>query len=196
MSRMEGRSRLSEDTRLELSFAAMAHERRNRPLSVLIVAVAALLLMAMFAGFGIRSRGAARAELRRTMTDQALVERYAEELAALERMERDPSSGRGGGRPIPNLLTRMEELAVQAGLEKPRPPRVPAPEQRGAIRITHYHYGDNTNPITHTSLSSLLDWLRLAQSEELGMEVTGLNLRPDGNNWRMTVSFRRWEREG
>jgi hypothetical protein len=195
MNSNEGRGRLSDDARFELSLAATAHERRNRPRGILIASIGALVLMTIFAGYGVKARGEARAELRRTLTDQVMVERLADEWTALDQRERDPVSGRLN-RPIPNLLTRMEELAVQAGIEKPRQPRVTPPEQRGAIRVTQYQYGDNTNPITHPSLSALLEWLRLAQGEELGMEVIGLNLRPDANNWKMTVTFRRWEREG
>jgi hypothetical protein len=197
MSSSEDRGRLGDEARFELSLAALSQERRNRPRGIVIAAIGAVALAVLFAGYGVRARSSARAELRRTLTDQVLVERLSGEWAALEAQERDPRAGGGGGRqPIPNLLTRMEDLAVQAGLERPRQPRVGTPEVRGGVRVTQYHYGEGSNPITHASLETLLEWLRLAEGEELGMEVVGLSLKPDANNWKMTVTFRRWERAG
>lgn len=192
MSRMDTRERMSDDGRFELSFAAMSHERRNRPRGFVVLAAIAVVVSVLFAGYGISARGKARSEHQRAVADLVSVEAAALEWRQLEDLERDPNQRIG--RPNPLLLSRMEELAVQAGLDRPRQPRMPQPEQRGGITITQYHYGDTQNPITHASLSALLEWVRLAQGEELGMELIGLNLRPDATNWRMTVIFRRWER--
>jgi hypothetical protein len=194
MSRTEGHDRLSDDARFELSVAAMSHERRNRPLGIVVVALVAVILAVLYAGYGWSSRNAALASLKRAVNDEAAVEMLATEWKRLEQAERDPV-GRVG-RPIPTLLSRMEELAVQAGMDKPRPPRIVPRDQRGGITVKEYHYGEPTNPVVSPSLSAMLEWLRLAQGEELNMELIGLNLRPDPNNWRMTVTFRRWERAG
>src|SRR5690606_35868070 len=137
----------------ELSLVASAHERRNRPRGILIAAIGAVLLMAIFAGYGLRARGAARDDLRKLVSDQAVVDRLADEFKVLDALANDPGQGGGGrvGRHIPNLLTRMEELAVQAGIDKPRPPRVQPGDARaaqGAIRVTQYHYTD----ISHATL--------------------------------------------
>jgi hypothetical protein len=200
MNRLEDRGRMGEDARFELSLAAMSHERRSRPRGILVIAVVALVGAIVFAGLGVSARSAARAEARRAIGDVAAVQMMAEELGRLDAAERDPG-GSGGVRinnPNPLLLTRMEELARQAGLQTPRQPteRRPSSDQRPGIRVTHYHYGENPNQITHSSLEAMLEWLRLATGEELGMEIMGLNLKPDGNNWKLSVTFRRWERTG
>ena len=98
---------------------------------------------------------------------------------------------RVGGQ-MADLLSQLEGLATRAGLkEKPNPPRQ-NPQTRSGVTVTEYYY---TN-VKDASLKPLLEWLRLATAQIPGLEVYGLNLRPDPNNWNMTVTFRRWERKG
>jgi len=126
------------------------------------------------------------------MADQVEVDQMGKEWEKLDQQEREggPGGASGVGRPITDLYSRMEQLATRAGIkDKPQPPR-PSESTRGAVKVVEYNYSNVKDP----SLKALLEWARLATAEIPGMEVYGLTLKPDPNNWNLTITFRRWER--
>ncbi|MBL9032482.1 MAG: hypothetical protein JNM80_12355 [Phycisphaerae bacterium] len=183
---------LSDDARFELAMIASGHERRSRPVGLVIVVVAALVLALVLASSGLISRASARARLRSTLADQARAEQLLAEWTQIEQQAKDALKGSTGA-PIANLYSQMENLATRAGMkDKPRTPRAKT-ETRAGVVVNEYTYADVRDP----SLPALMEWLRLATSPDegiRGLEVYGLNLRPSPSDWSMTVTFRRWER--
>lgn len=177
------------DGRFELAMAASGNERRNRPTLLVVLSVIAVVAAMGGAVWGMNARAKARADLVRALSAQARTERMAQEWGQLETQEKE-SPDANIGRPIPDLLSQMEGLATRAGIkDKPKPPRQ-SPQTRNGITVTEYYYSEVKDP----SLKALLEWLRLAGTQIPGMEVYGLDLRPDPTNWYMNVTFRRWER--
>lgn len=193
MTTNEERNRLSEEAHFELSLEASSHERRNRPRGLVMLAVAAVILSVIFAAYGVRARASAQSQLQAVVRNEAVVEALSAEWVQLEAIEQDPSRGRVARR-VEDPISQMENLARQAGLTVPAPPRVTDEPPRGGVRLKKYNYNDEAKPITSPTLGPLFEWLRLVQTADLGMEVDALSLRPETNNWRMTVSFRRLER--
>jgi hypothetical protein len=182
---------MGEDAKFELAMAAAGRERINRPRALLVLAVVVMLVALVAAAWGLASRRSARASLTRALADQAAVETMAADWKKLLDEERDAGSEMMGKR-MPDLLTQIEARATRAGLkDKPSPPRQ-NPQTRAGVTVTEYYYTNVKDP----SLKALLEWLRLTTAEIGGLEVYSLNLRPDPNNWNMTVTFRRWERGG
>ena len=183
---------MADDARFELALAASAHERANRPRAVVAAAVVAVVVAAVVALWGWSSLRSARSGLRAALNEQVEVEAMTREWEKLDRQERENGAGGqpGTGRQITDLYSRMEQLATRAGLkDKPQPPRANE-SLRGPIKIIEYTY----NNVRDASLKALLEWTRLASAEIPGMEVYGLTLKPDPNNWNLVVTFRRWER--
>ena len=182
---------LGDDARFELAMAAAGRERTNRPRALVMLAIAVLIVASVAAMWGLASRRSARATLTRALADQAAVEAMNSDWNRLVAEEKDSGADRIGTR-MPDLLTKLEGFATQAGLkDKPNPPRQ-NPQTRSGVTVTEYYYTNVKDP----SLKPLLEWLRLATAQIPGLEVYSLNLRPDPNNWSMTVTFRRWERGG
>ncbi len=172
--------------------AASGRERANRPRALVVVAVLALVLALIGVVWGLSSRRSSMRELRAAQADQVQVDQMLKEWEALDRQEHEggPGGMSGLGKPIDGLYSKMEQLAVRAGIkDKPQPPR-PLENNRPPLKIIEYNYTGVRDP----SLKALLEWPRLAVAEIPGMEVYGLKLKPDPNNWTLDVTFRRWER--
>lgn len=184
---------MSDESRYELTMAAAARARANRP-SALVAGAVVLLVVALGAMvWGLVSRAGAISDLREAQSEQARVEALAGEWTALADAERTQAGGKAGlGARISDLYTRMEQYATRAGMTKrPDTPREnPTTRPNTNIRVIEYYYTNVKDP----SLKALLEWVRIATAEVPGLEVYGITLKPDPNNWTMNVTFRRWER--
>jgi len=192
MSRFEGQPRLGDDARFELAMRAAGRARRNRPTALLVASAAAFVVALAAAAWGFSTRASARSAFVREQSDRAQIERLSAELTQLEERQRQAADA-GAMRPIPDLYSRLEALATRAGMKsRPAPPQ-PVPSARpGGITVTEYLYRDVRDPY----LGSLLEWLRLAVTEIPGLELYGLTIKPEPNNWNLDVTFRRVERTG
>jgi hypothetical protein len=181
-----------DDLRFEMAVQAASRERRNRPVALVVLAAAALLVTGIAALIGTASRAAAAHEYQNQLEIQARVEGMLSQLAVLKNAEAASTSG-AAHEAIPFLLTKMEDLAARAGLSKPSPPAERPEPRPGGIVVKQYVY---TN-IRADSLTPLLEWVRLAVAEVPGLELYQITtLKPEPAGWNMSVSFRRWERTG
>jgi hypothetical protein len=183
---------LSEDARLELSMAAAARERRNRPRGLVFGAIALLVIAAVAAGMGIKAQRRAVRSLRHALEDQAQVEAMASEFKALTEQERAAGTQRAG-EPLPNFRSQMETLATQAGLSThPALTELPA-DRQGSVVVRTW-----SCDFQEASVKSVLEWLRRATVEPMtripGLEVFSLELTPAGEKWQVKLRLRRWER--
>jgi hypothetical protein len=184
------RRRLSEESRFELTLAAAAKERRNRPVAALVLAGLVLAGAAVFAMYAVGVRAGARSELRRALADQAESEVRAAEWVRMS--QGGDQTPRVGGR-SEFRVSRMEELATRAEMKnRPNAPASPEDKSRPGIVLHRHVYTGVQDP----SLAALVEWVRLATEEIAGLEVESLKVRPEPVGWRMDVTFRRWERAG
>ena len=187
--RDQERRTLSEEVRFELAGAAAAAERRNRPTVLL---VAALLVLAIGAGALVSSLsalGSAGRAMRLEQTREERVVRLAAQFEAVERQRQD--SGADTFAPIPDLLSRIEAAARDAGLAD----RPPIPNQRSE-RSEDLTRRDYTYTMRDPSLDKILKWVDLSTQAVPGTQVSSIELRPEQRNWQVTVTFSRWERQG
>lgn len=183
------RRTLSEDARYELAGAAAAAERRNRPTALL---VAALLVLAIGAGALVSSlsaRASAGRAMRLEQTREEQVVRLAAQFDSIERQRQD--SGTDTFAPIPDLLSRIETAARDAGLSD-RPP-IPGQRSERSEDLTRRDY---TYTMRDASLDRLLRWVELSTQTVPGLQVSSIELRPEQRTWQVTVTFSRWERQG
>lgn len=187
---------LSDEARFELAMSAAARERRNRPRMFLVLGAAAIIVAGVAAAMGLKARGAAREILAEERASTVQAERLLKELAAMQQKDLGAGSGHGIGQPYPNLMSRLEELGQQAGLEKAVKKPVDSKQSGGKIPpdvvVRQYDYSNMNDP----SLANLLDWVRKACADVPGLEVYGLTLKAEPTGWTFSVTFRRWERTG
>jgi hypothetical protein len=181
---------LGDEGRFELAMAASAQEKRNRPLGLPLLACVVLVASLVFAVWSLSARNAAMRERARAESDDVAVRQMTGDWEALRVQERD-APGLGLGERMPNLLSRMENLAREAGLKNtPANPQT-SPDARPGIVVTTYSY----RTVKDASLAALMEWVRKA-TEIPGMEVTELKLKAEATEWSVDVTFRRWERAG
>lgn len=177
---------LSEEARFELSMAAAARERRNRPMLPTLVAALALVIGAVLALTGLTSKASAEAAYRRAVAQAGRTQGQLDEFARLSQGDSDMDVGAIVDKPI----SRIGQMAVLAGMpEEPRPPTETAQEIGGGTLHSYLYTGVHAE-----ELRTLLDWLRQATEAVPGLEVYGLTTSPDPTGWKLTVTFRRWER--
>lgn len=184
---------LSEDDRYELAGRANAVERRNRPRGLVVLGVAVMLIGVVSVGVGyMRDRGA--------RSDLARQEDQLGELvgldATLTTLHND-QEGRGRSDkldPVPNLLTQLEELAIDAGLGKPPTPQRRSDREREDARLQRIKI--SYSQLRHADPAVLLGWVNDALDLIPGLEVFSISVRPGTNDWTMSVTYSRWERKG
>ncbi len=182
---------LADDARHELTFAAAARERRNRPMGLVAGAGVLLVIAGIAAAAGLASRAGAARALRAQAGARERIAAQVEELTSLRAAEEASETG-AAGEPIGQLVvtSRLEELANTVGLkEKPAPPRV-TEVPKGKIRVKEFMYQN----VRSDNLKGMLEWVRSAPQVVPGLEVYRLDLRAEPTVWAMIVTFRRWER--
>jgi hypothetical protein len=187
--------RISEEARFELTLAAGARERRNRPLWMVAGAVLVLAITAIAALTGVVAHRSARAQLQRGLEDLASVEHMAAQFRALDAVASQAGQSQLG-QPMQRLQSNLEALATRAGFTTPPLARNedPSPPNESGIIVRRLNYFDVREP----SLGKILEWLRLATQDPgsriPGLEIESLRLKPEGNAWNMNLRLRRWER--
>lgn len=191
MSRIS-RVKLGEDAKFELSLAATARERRNRPMVLVFGAAALLIVSGLLAIYGVATRASARSELRIRQEDQSRAEALVGEWKRL--VQAETASPVASGIQKPFKISSMEDLAVRARMKnKPTPPSTREDKSRPGLIITRYTYPDVRDP----NLDALVEWVRIATEEMQGLDVESITLKPEpAAGWKMDVTFRRWERAG
>lgn len=183
---------LSEETRQDLTIAAAARERRNRPVGLVAASAVLLGVAALAALLAVGSRAAAAGSLRSAARSTDDVRARVSELEALRSASENPAHGTVG-EPMRDIdvQAKLEQAAVELGLkEKAQSSRV-IPTNKGKIRVVEYRYQN----LRSENLEGMLKWVGAAGQTVQGLEVYGLELRWDATGvCTMTVTFRRWER--
>lgn len=199
MSDPTGAAPLSRDDRDELAAVAAAAARRNRPAHLVVAAVVLLFGSLALAGSAFLSRRSAERSLQRYTAEnvraQALIEKINEVRAETSG---EPRPGAGPARvglydPIPTILTRLIDLAREAGITVGAAQEAP-PRTAGSFTRREYRYAN----VTCQSVDDVLRWIRRVGEELPGMQVISLTLvpQPATRNWLVSLTFARLERSG
>lgn len=190
MSTLAGaRAMITDDLRAELAQAARTAEGRNRPAFALALAGVLLVLTLVSLALAWRSRAAAAGVLEIEHGRLTRVGDLAVQFEAVER--RLAEGGAEIASPMRDVFSRIEEAATEAGL-RDKPP-ISSPQSQvvgGAVKQT-YRYETMRDP----SLGALLAWVERCQARIPGLRVSSVEITPEAKDWRMSVSFVRWERQ-
>lgn len=183
---------LDNDARFDLSMAAAARERANRPRLLVIVAGVVLVGALIVFAIGANSRAAAARDLRAEYARSQQIQTLITRLTNLR--ERSTSGAVGANDPMPVFAT-LQRVYTQAGM--PRTLSAPVgepitqhPDRERNLLIKGYDFRNITSP----ELAPIMRWLELAHQEIPGLEVTKIDLRAGPGGWTLTVSFSRVER--
>lgn len=183
------RARLSPDERYEAAALAAGRQRRNQPRGLVVLGGVLFLgaCLALAGAWAARSgaEGVLSGERERTLE----VQRLSAELEAYRQARLlDPTSAQLY-EPDPNFRSKVSDFARRAGLVNVPP--VPAQSNRpvqGGRRV------DWPYALTEPDLAPVVEWVRLILSEIPGTFVTSIEIRPQGNNWRVQVTISYYEK--
>jgi hypothetical protein len=183
-----------EETRLALAAVAARTERQNQPKALLYAAGLLLVGAMIFLGVSFQGSVAAAKEL---ATQKKQAEDVAKQAGRLKALREYLASDPGVNQAAPQVLTRIEQAAVDVGLKVPTPLMPSARHNDRApgatSQLAHLDY-----EIRAESLPLLLQWVQKAQDNVPGLEVYGVSLRPaspsGAHQWVLRVSFARWEK--
>jgi len=180
--------RLTPDERYEAAAIAAAKQRRNQPRG-LVVFGGVLFLGACVALAGAwASRGSARSALQTQREETLEVNRLAAELDAYRAARASNASRTQIYAPDPNFRSKVASLATRAGMQQEPP--VPDPSNRtvqGGVRV------DWPYTITEPDLSAVLEWVRLVTEQIPGTFVSNIEVKPQGNQWRVEATLSYYE---
>jgi hypothetical protein len=177
-----------EETRLALASAAARAERQNQPRALLYAAGLLLLIALIFVGVAFRGSLAAASDLR---TQQKQTDDVIQRAGRLKALREASTSDTSLNQPLSQLISRIEQSGVEAGLKnhlsvpvkrEEKPPGMGAKQTR-----LDYEVKDDDLP-------RLLQWVQKATAAVPGLEVYSVSLKPEAHQWTLRVSFSRWER--
>lgn len=176
------------DARFELATAAATAARANRP-TMLIVVAAALLAVAMIAA-AVSLTGRLAAE-RRLVSERGRAQELVNLAARLKQLDEAAaaSGGKRAGR-ISGLPTTLNQLARTAGLRSDPSLKNLPPYRTGDVVRNKIEY-----EVRDESLEAVLRWIDQATRQVQGLEVFSLNVKPEGQNWHVKVTFSWWENQ-
>jgi hypothetical protein len=191
MSTLDARqSRLTADDRYELAMRAQNQQRLNSPKHLIVLGI--LLLVVSLVAFGVawQTQRSALEKNELAARDLARVESLIQDIQSLQAAQAvNPNDEML--RPLPGILSTLENLGERAGLDAVGLPRNQGSRTEGDAELKTYPY----NNVRAQSLESLLNWVRLAEQEIPGLHVRELTIEPRTTAWSMDVVLARYERK-
>jgi hypothetical protein len=180
---------LTDDDRYGLAARAEAGARANRPTHLVALAVIVLLVTLAVTLFAWRSDAGAARRLRNESVGLASVRVASDRLAEL-RAQLETAPGEDRNRPIPDMLSRLSNLAREAGLETAPPiPKQSFDAATNARRVNYVYEGVRTE-----SLEAMVRFADLAVERIPGMHIRRFSVSPQPNAWLVHLTFSRYER--
>lgn len=182
-------ARLTEDDRYTIAARAEAGARANRPTHLVAIGMLAVIVALTFTAFAWRADASAAKRLNSAASELTLIRDRSERLTALQ-AQLATATDEDVNRPIPDLLSRLENLAREAGLDSvPAVPRQVNEPTTDARRVNYIY----TN-VRSDSIERLVRWSTLTTERIPGMHVRRFAVRPQANAWALDITFARYER--
>lgn len=188
--RIDPAARASLDERFAVASVAAASERENRPRHLVLVAAVLLAGALMYLGVEAGERATARRQLKNRVAEAEEIQAMTAELKSLDDQVAQNAAGAGGvGQPMPDVLSRLEGFATEAGLQEQLSHRRGPGRNEGGATLYTYPY-----EIRDPSLENVMTWLQKSVEGIPGLEVQSVRLRPEPTAWSVQVTLSRWER--
>jgi hypothetical protein len=191
MSRMTQIPRPQNDeTRLAMAAAAAGAERANQPRYLVLVAGVLLAAALLFVGLSYRASRDAAEQARDEEAAAMKIVTAAARFKALREAGTDAGPAVAPGHT--QVLSRIQNAGVDAGLSKPVPLPIHRPQTPSGGSVQHRF----ECTVEDDSLPALFDWMQRAIADVPGLEVYSLTLRPDQNKkvWALRVTFALWQK--
>lgn len=169
-----------DDQRYVLAAMAARRAQRNRPRRLVALSALILVSAAVLAAWGASRRSAAAAELR-----DARAEQQAVELLVPQYQEASARGQVNPYTPVPDLVTRMQTYASEAGLDDPLPSAPSTETPRGAVTETTVR----VHNIQNQRIEPVMRWLARVTEEIPGIEINLLEIVPNERGWNVSVTF-------
>lgn len=193
----QDRFHLSGDERYELAATAQSAERRNKPAALVVLAGLVFVVACGALGVGAASNAAAKKDVRQERRDLKKIEDLAIQH---EQLSQRLDAGTGQSDlcdQIPDLLSRIERLAEQAGLTQAAGEaelRLPREESE---RVQNVRRRTQLYTVRDQSLENLMAWVTSVVDTVPCTRVYRLDIEPAGTTeWRVDVGFERYEQSG
>lgn len=187
-------ARLTEDDRYELAARAEAGSRANRPTHLVTLGLVVLCVSLCAAVLGWSADARAAGDLGKRSRELALIKDRAGRLADLN-AQAATAGAEDLNRPIPDMLSRLQSLAREAGLTVlPEVPRTETESFTDARRVNYRYSVRDRSQLRDPSLEKMLAWVSLVVERIPGMHVRQIALTPAANAWTMEITFARFER--
>jgi hypothetical protein len=192
------------DAAMSLVLAAAGAERRNRPRTLVLAAVALLVAAGLFTLFSYqslaRARGAIALQHEQTRTIEALAGEIAATMEQESRLIFDPDA---------TVASKLESIGQIVGLETPvLIDQKPGGAPPGTVNVVKRLY-NTRSPLRSLEIGPLVRWLEKACDGSIvqGLTPTSIRLRalrtgptdkpagPGEADWELDVKFARIERE-
>ncbi|MBL8962559.1 MAG: hypothetical protein KF787_11875 [Phycisphaeraceae bacterium] len=188
-----GISRVDE-RREQLAASAAMGERRNRPMHLLVLSSALLLVSCVTMLWSMSARNAARSALRSAQDEARTVKALVAEWKGLK-ADTSSSSGTRPNEPLTTFYSRIESAAERAGVRDKIPSAQPQSDTRDA-RTGAVQKKIRYQRVNDPDLGALVRWLESACQDVPGLQVYSVRIQPMTMQgmWQMDVTFSRWER--
>jgi hypothetical protein len=186
----------AEQARMDLSMAAGASERANRPRMMLYVAVLLLVIAAIYTLAGFSSRQAALGRVAKARKGADDMIKLVNQVKGLQK-----TLAERGLDPNPRIAFELEHLAQLSGLTLTGAVTDTPGTATGVAGMSQKRY---TARFANQDPAALLQFLNVTQEapETAGVEFARINLLPGSPDpatgqvlWNMDVDFSRWERQ-
>lgn len=191
MSRMAAATAPPADNHFEMVSLASRTERANQPRHLVILGVVALFacLLALLVTWG--SYRNAREAMERQRNTARNVVQSAGRLKALQAAAAASGEGPRLADAPANILGTIESAGAEARLrDAVRAPSIRTAPRTSSNTVRSAYAYDVRDP----SLSALIDWIERSTQSVPGLEAYAITVNPEAQQWRVRVTFSRWQR--
>ena len=181
--------RLSPDDRYELAQRAQDQQRLNYPKH--LIGVGSILVFASVVTLAIawQSRASAIKSNELQAYKLAAIEQLITEIQTLEAVQAN-SQSQDQGQPISDILSKFKRFGTQSKLvHDVGLPINPGKQRQGNVTLMTYPYN-----LRDPSLERLLNWVRTSIDQIPGLGVSSIDLKPGKQEWTMSVTLSRYQR--
>lgn len=187
MSTLSDYTRLSDDDRYELASRAVMHERKSRPVHLVVFGIIVFVVSTIFLAYNWQYNRDAERKLNSNKVAAINIDRMISQIATLElAQEQTPEDDMF--QPIPDILTRLARIGEGLGLTI-NLPRNTQPNLRDGARVLSYPY-----TLRDPSLEKILDWIQRSQDQIPGLQVREITINLNAQSWLVKVTLTRYER--
>lgn len=178
----------ADDAAATLALKAARTQRRNQPQFLVLLGVLALVAASVWTAVKwADSRDAAdRAEAARSQAQRA--------MEAVRKLEAFAAANQGSANLAvapANIRSTIESAGSRAGLSKP----VGVGSQSTSRADDEWNQVRYAYTLRDESLAAMLRWVEIVKQDVPDLEVSAVSIVPEANEWRMTVTYVRFERK-